>query len=82
MIDVCEDSWQMDISLLQSWLANNTTTKFVNEKLVTTEITSGKKIGAIMPVYVLGGFIDVDKLVKISSTYGIPLIEDSTESTR
>ena len=33
-----------------------------------------------MPVYVLGGFIDVDKLVEISSTYGIPLIEDSTEA--
>ena len=80
LIDVCEDSWQMDIDLLQNWLANNTTTKFVNEKPVTTEIASGKKIGAIMPVYVLGGFIDVDKLVEISATYGIPLIEDSTEA--
>jgi len=80
LIDVCENSWQMDIDLLQNWLVNNTTTKFVNEKPVTTEITSGKKIGAIMPVYVLGGFIDIDKLVEISSTYGIPLIEDSTEA--
>ena len=80
LIDVCEDSWQMDIDLLQKWLENNTTTKFVNKKPVTTEIASGKKIGSIMPVYVLGGFIDVDKLVDISSTYGIPLIEDSTEA--
>ena len=80
LIDVCEDSWQMDIDLLQNWLTNNTTTKFVNDNPVTTEIASGKKIGAIMPVYVLGGFIDVDKLVEISSTYGIPLIEDSTEA--
>jgi perosamine synthetase len=80
LIDVCEDSWQMDIDLLQNWLANNTTTKFVNEKPVTTETNSGKKIGAIMPVYVLGGFIDVDKLAEISSNYGIPLIEDSTEA--
>jgi aminotransferase in exopolysaccharide biosynthesis len=80
LIDICEDSWQMDIDLLQNWLANNTTTKVVNEKPVTTEIASGKKIGAIMPVYVLGGFIDIDKLVEISSTFGIPLIEDSTEA--
>ncbi len=80
LIDVFEDSWQMDIDLLQIWLENNTMTKFVNEKPVTTEITSGKKIGAIMPVYVLGGFIDVDKLVEISTAYGIPLIEDSTEA--
>ena len=80
LIDVCEDSWQMDIDLLQNWLKTNTTTKVVNEKPVTTEITSGKKIGAIMPVYVLGGFIDIDKLLEISATYGIPLIEDSTEA--
>ena len=80
LIDVYEDSWQMDIDLLQKWLEKNTTTKFINEKPVTTEIVSGKKFGAIMPVYVLGGFVDVDRLVEISSTYGIPLIEDSTEA--
>ncbi len=80
LIDVCEDSWQMDIDLLQIWLENNTIIKFVNDKPVTTEITSGKKIGAIMPVYVLGGFIDIDKLVEISTAYGIPIIEDSTEA--
>ena len=33
-----------------------------------------------MPVYVLGGFVDIDKLVELSSDYGIPLIEDSTEA--
>ena len=80
LIDVCEDSWQMDIDLLQNWLANNTSTKVVNGKTITSDKTSGKKIGAIMPVYVLGGFIDIDKLVEISATYGIPLIEDSTEA--
>ena len=80
LIDICEDSWQMDIDLLQNWLADNTTTKFINDKPITTEIVSGKRIGAIMPVYVLGGFMDVDKLVDISSKYGIPLIEDSTEA--
>ena len=80
LIDVCENSWQMDVDLLQNWLENNTVTKFINDKPITTEINSGKKIGAIMPVYVLGGFIDIDKLVEISSTYGIPLIEDSTEA--
>lgn len=80
LIDVYEDSWQLDVDLLKNWLEKNTITKFVNENPVTTEIASGKKIGAIMPVYVLGGFIDVDKLVEISATYGIPLIEDSTEA--
>ena len=58
LIDVCEDSWQIDIDLLQNWLENNTTTKSVNERPITTEIASGKKIGAIMAVYVLGGIIN------------------------
>ena len=80
LIDVCENSWQMDINLLQSWLENYSITKVVNGVPITREITSGKKIGAIMPVYVLGGFMDIDKLLEISATYGIPLIEDSTEA--
>ena len=80
LIDVCEDSWQIDIVLLQKWLENNTTTKVVNGKLVTTDNNSGKKIGAVMPVYVLGGFIDIDRLLEISSDYGISIIEDSTEA--
>ncbi|MAD11870.1 MAG: hypothetical protein CMC04_04030 [Flavobacteriaceae bacterium] len=80
LIDVCEGSWQIDVDLLENWLKKNTTTTFVNGKSITTEIVSGKKIGAIIPVYVLGGFIEVDKLVEISTTYGIPLIEDSTEA--
>lgn len=80
LIDVCEDSWQMDVDLLHDWLKNNTSTKIINGKPITTENNSGKKIGAIMPVYVLGGFIDIEKLVEISAAYGIPLIEDSTEA--
>ena len=80
LIDINEDSWQIDLNLLQNWLENNTITKFVDKKPITTELTSGKKIGAIMPVYVLGGFIDINKLVEISFKYGIPIIEDSTEA--
>jgi perosamine synthetase len=80
LIDVCESSWQIDVVLLQKWLENNTTTKVVNGKPVTKDNNSGKKIGAIMPVYVLGGFIDIDRLLGISSDYGIPIIEDSTEA--
>jgi len=80
LIDICEDTWQIDIVLLNKWLEINTTTKVVNGKPVTTDNNSGKKIGAIMPVYVLGKFIDIDKLLEISSDYGIPIIEDSTEA--
>ena len=80
LIDVCEDSWQIDVDLLQKWLEENTKTKVVNGKPVTRDNNSGKKIAAIMPVYVLGGFFDIDKLVEIGSRYGISIIEDSTEA--
>ena len=42
LIDVCEDSWQMDVDLLQNWLEHNTSTKVVNGQPITKEITSGK----------------------------------------
>jgi perosamine synthetase len=65
----------MDIDLLQNWLEKNTATEFVNGKPITTEITSGKKIGAIVPVYVLGGFVNIDKLVGNQFYLWYPLIE-------
>ena len=80
LIDNCEDSWQIDVDLLEKWLINNTTTSFIDNKPITIEKISGKKIGAMMPVYVLGGFVNTDKLLKISTKYGIPIIEDSTEA--
>lgn len=80
LIDVYENSWQINVELLTRWLEEKTITQFVNGKPYTKEKLTGKKIGAIVPVYVLGGFIEVDKLLKISSEYGIPIIEDSTEA--
>jgi len=80
LVDICEDTWQIDVDLLEKWLIENTTTIIVDNLSVTIENNSGKKIGAIMPVYVLGGFVNIDKLIKISTKYGIPLIEDSTEA--
>jgi perosamine synthetase len=81
LVDVCEDTWQIDVDLLQNWLRENTIIKLDDDnKPFSIEKNSGKKIGAIMPVYVLGGFVNVNKLLKISNKYGIPLVEDSTEA--
>ena len=80
LFDICKNTWQIDVDLLQKWLEENTITKMVNGKTIAIEKLSGKKIGAILPVYVLGGFVNIDKLLKISETYGIPIVEDSTEA--
>jgi perosamine synthetase len=79
LIDVCEDSWQIDVGLLENWLIENTIT-VIEDKPITREKISGRKIGAILPVYVLGGFVNIDKLLEISINYGIPIVEDSTEA--
>ena len=66
IIDVYEDSWQMNVELLEDWLENNTVTELVNNKPITKELITGKKIGAIMPVYVLGGFVEIDRFVELA----------------
>ena len=80
LVDICEKTWQIDTNLLEEWLVKNTKTAIVDGNLITTENVSGKKIGAIVPVYVLGGFVDIQRLLGISRKYGIPLVEDSTEA--
>ena len=80
LIDICEDTWQIDVDILEDWIIKNTFTELINNKPFTREKITGKKIGAIMPVYVLGGFMNIDKLLEISKKYGIPIIEDSTEA--
>ena len=39
-----------------------------------------EKIAAILPVYVLGKFVNIEKLLEISKQYGIAIVEDSTEA--
>lgn len=80
LIDSYEDSWQINVDLLSDWLVKNTKTYMHNGKKITTHIGSGKKISAIVPVYVLGGFVDIETLLKISLNYGIHIVEDSTEA--
>lgn len=80
LVDVCKNTWQLDVDLLQKWLKENAIIKMSKGKKIAVEKLTGKKIGAIMPVYVLGGFVNIEQLLKISETYGIPIVEDSTES--
>jgi len=50
----------------------------INPKLVEKAITSNTK--AIIPVHLYGVPCDMDPLMEISQKYGIPIIEDATES--
>lgn len=85
LIDVDKYTWQMDLDLLETFLEENT---FLVESLEETgKMTvyshlkdSGKRIGAILPVHVLGNMVDMDKLNEICEKYHLPMVEDSTEA--
>ena len=75
-IDINPDTWQMDLDLLEEFLANQTERK---ENLTYLKST-GKPIKAIMPVHVLGNMCDMPRLVAICKAYNIIVIEDASES--
>lgn len=75
-IDTDENSWQMDLDLLEEFL--QTETQQTNGKCFH-KIT-GKRIPVIMPVHVLGNICDMDRLMALAIKHNIIVIEDSTEA--
>lgn len=75
-VDVNPDTWQMDLDLLEEFLA----TKTEQKEGLTYLISTGKPIKAIMPVHVLGNMCDMPRLVSICDKYNIIVIEDASES--
>lgn len=76
LIDSKSDTWQMDLDLLSEFLEFNTYTK--NKVCLLKD--SGQKIGAIVPVHVLGNLVDMDHLCSLAERFQIPVVEDSTEA--
>lgn len=76
LIDVDEETWQMDLDLLEEFL--KTETSIEGDVLIYKK--NGKKIKAIMPVHVLGNMCDMDRLLQLANKYKLVVIEDSTEA--
>ena len=75
-IDTDENTWQMDLDLLEEFLKNETEQK----NNVCYYKKDGKRIPAIMPVHVLGNMCDMDRLLLLAKQYNLLVIEDSTEA--
>lgn len=75
-IDADEFNWQMDLSLLQEFLENETEQR--NGQCHYKK--DGKRIPVIMPVHVLGNICDMDRLLALAAQHNITVIEDSTEA--
>lgn len=76
LLDIDPNSWQIDLDLLQEFLAANT--RVVDGSCVHTE--SGRTIRAIVPVHVLGNMCDMQSLCSIVKGFGLKVVEDACES--
>ena len=77
LVDVNSETWQMDLDILEKFLANET--EFSSQKVLQLK-KNKRKIRVIMPVHVLGNMCDMDRLMSISEKYNLTVIEDSTEA--
>ena len=76
LIDVDENTWQMDLDVLEKFLEEETILK--NGECFYK--INNRRIKVIMPVHVLGNMCDMDRLKNISEKFAIDIIEDATEA--
>jgi len=76
LIDADPLLWQMDLDLLEEFLSTQTEVK--GKELFYKK--EGRRIGAIMPVHILGNMCDMDRFASIVSQYPLPVVEDATEA--
>jgi aminotransferase in exopolysaccharide biosynthesis len=76
LIDADPNLWQMDLDLLEEFLATQTVEK--NGELYYKK--DGRQISAIMPVHILGNMCNMDRFRTIINKYPLPVVEDSTEA--
>ena len=74
-VDARPDTWQMDVDLLEDWLANQCTQV---ERGVRTP--DGVIVTTIVPVHVLGNMVDMRRLGSVAKRFNLVVVEDSTEA--
>ena len=75
-VDVDPTYWQLDIEKVALFLRSecrHEAGRLVNRR-------NGRRIGALLPVHVLGHPVDIDPLLKLGEQYGIPIVEDAAEA--
>jgi perosamine synthetase len=68
--------WQMDPAKVRSFLEN----ECVRRDGGVYNRASGRRVRAVMPVHILGHPVDMDPLLRTAQEFGLPVIEDATES--
>lgn len=76
LIDADPRSWQMDVPGVVAYLE----TQCERRADGLYEKASGARVGAVMPVHILGCPVDMDPLMEVCGRLGVPVVEDATES--
>ena len=77
LIDIDQNSWQMDLDLLESFLSTDCKLDSSN---ILVHIETSRKISALMIVHVQGNICDMDRLLAICNDYNLPVLEDAAEA--
>jgi perosamine synthetase len=72
----CDDYLNMDMAKLERFLTEEC--EFADGKL--TNLKTGRRIRAVIPVHVFGAMCDMDRLMSMAGKYNLTIIEDATEA--
>ena len=75
-IDADIETWQIDAARAVDFLKRHCERR--GDDWVDSE--SGRRVGAVLPVHILGHPADMDPILEAAREVGIPVVEDATES--
>ncbi|MBN2288956.1 MAG: aminotransferase class I/II-fold pyridoxal phosphate-dependent enzyme [Candidatus Glassbacteria bacterium] len=73
VLDIDPAGWTLDPRLLEKELAGRT--RRAGEDLVHTP--TGRRVAAVMPVYTLGSPADMQPILELARSYGLPVVADA-----
>jgi len=73
LFDVTPESWNLGPTSLAGRLEKETR----REKESLIHVPTGRRVAAVMPVHTLGLPADMDRIVEIARSYGLPVITDA-----
>ena len=77
LIDIDQETWQMDLNLLEDFLSNDCK---IDQSGVLVHLKTGRNITALMIVHVQGNICNIDELLEICDRYNLPVLEDAAEA--
>ena len=75
-VDAAPETWQLDPARLAAFLETGCS----RVGGVLRNKTTGRRIGALLPVHVLGHPVDLDPVLALAERHGLPVVEDAAES--